>query len=60
MKDLSTRFILNYLSNNLNDAFIDKNFFQQKELENLSQMICKTLELTDFIRDGVHYNLSVQ
>lgn len=46
MKDLSTFIILDYTSKALEDV-IDKEFHKKKELINLSNTVCKTLELTD-------------
>lgn len=60
MKELATKLVLDYLSNNLNDSFRDEEFFKQKALKELSQMICKTLELTNFIEDSDKYKLVVE
>lgn len=57
--DLATSIVLNYSSKVLEEV-IDKELHKKNELKNLSNMICKTLELTDFIKDGTNYTLLVE
>lgn len=57
--DLATSIAINYSSNALEEV-IDKELHKKNELEELSGMICKTLELTNFIEDNARYKLVVE
>lgn len=57
--DLATSIAINY-SSNLLEEVIDKELHKKNELEELSGMICKTLELTNFIEDNARYELVVE
>lgn len=57
--DLATSIAINY-SSNLLEEVIDKELHKKNELEELSGMICKTLELTNFIEDNARYKLVVE
>lgn len=59
MKNLSTNLVLDYLSNNVKNTFRDIKVFEHNAMDILSKMICKTLEVTNFIKDGSHYTLDV-
>lgn len=57
--NFATSVAISYSSKALEDV-IDKEFHKKNELKNLSNIICKTLELTDFIKDGTNYTLLVE
>ena len=60
MKQLFTNLSLDYLFNSLSDNLRDIKVFEHNAMDILSKMICKTLEITNFIKDGSHYTLEVQ